>query len=220
MARKQKQRQKPKPTHNVHRQHQTQNVVVNIQDKKAKKRKPNRKKGTSPPPLVLGLPKVPPIVVQYTEPASLGQPPPPKSAAVLAAEPVKAKVFNEPRKVLQEPDWVQPVAKAPVPLSAKGLGAESVRPSSDVLRRAPPSLAEIIGRQERAADVPQYQAPISRASSGGGASRPRSSGLEVDIERLAAGDYGETAGGRKRSGPTSAQKKILEKSGFSGPPWK
>jgi hypothetical protein len=209
MPRKQKQKQ---------RQKQTQNVVVNIHEKKPRKRKPNRKKGTLPPPvpLVLGLPKVPPIVVQYTEPASLGQPPPPKSAAVLAAEPVKPRVFNEPRKVVQEPDWVQPVAKAPVPLSAKGLGAESVRPSSDVLRTAPPSLADIIGR----ADIPQYQEPISRASSGGGASRPRSSGIEVDIARLTAGDFGETAGGRKRSGPTSAQKKILEKSGISGPPWK
>jgi hypothetical protein len=213
MPKKQKQKQ---------RQKQTQNVVVNIQEKRPKKRKPNRKKKSALPPsqpLVLGLPKVPPIVVQYTEPASLGQPPPPKSAAVLAAEPVKPKVFNEPRKVMQEPDWVKPVAKAPVPMNNKGLGAESVRPSSDVLKGAPPSLAEIIGRQTREPQLPAQYAPVS-ASSGGGASRPRSHGTEISVDRLQAGDYGETAGGRKRTGPTSAQKKILEKSGFSGPPWK
>jgi len=212
MPRKQKQRQKQK---------QEQYVVVNIHEKKSKKRKPNRKKGTLPPsyPVVLGLPKTPPIVVQYTEPASLGQPPPPTSAAVLAQEPVKPKVFNEPRKVLKEPDWIQPVAKAPVPLSTKGFPVEPVRPSSDVLRGAPPSLAEIIGRQSRA-DVPQYQAPIAQAT-GGGASRPRSHGKEIPVERLASGDFGETAGGRKRNAPTSAQKKILEQSGYSSnPPWK
>jgi len=220
MPRKQKQRQKQK---------QEQYVVVNVHEKKSKKRKPNRKKGTLPPPVVLGLPKVPPIVVQYTEPASLGQPPPPTSAAVIAQEPVKPKVFNEPRKVLQEPDWVKPVAKAPVVGRGKEVfPVEPVRPSSDVLRGAPPSLAEIIGRQSRA-DTPQYQPPIAEAfiaqgSSGGGSiryPRPRSHGTEIPVERLASGDFGETATGKKRNAPTSAQKKLLEKSGYSGnPPWK
>lgn len=211
MPRKQKQRQKQK---------QEQYVVVNVHEKKSKRRKPNRKKGTLPPPVVLGLPKVPPIVVQYTEPASLTSAPQPPSAVVLAAEPVKPKVFNEPRKVLQEPDWVQPVAKAPVVGRGKEVfPIEPMRPSSDVLRRAPPSLAEIIGRPSRA-DTPQYQAPIAQAT-GGGASRPRSHGKEIPVERLASGDFGETAGGRKRNAPTSAQKKILEQSGYSSnPPWK
>jgi len=81
MARKQKQKQK---------QSQKQSVIVNIHEKKTKrKRKPRKKAGTDslPPPQVLGLPKVPPIVIQYGEPASLG-PPPPRQPSVFA-DPVR-----------------------------------------------------------------------------------------------------------------------------------
>jgi hypothetical protein len=83
MARKQKQKQK---------QSQKQSVIVNINEKKTKrKRKPRKKAGTeAPPPQVLGLPKVPPIVIQYGEPASLGPAPPapPKQPSIFA-EPVR-----------------------------------------------------------------------------------------------------------------------------------
>ena len=80
MARKQKQKQK---------QSQKQSVIVNIHEKKTKrKRKPRKKAGTeSPPPQVLGLPKVPPVVIQYGEPASLG-PAPPRQPSVFA-DPVR-----------------------------------------------------------------------------------------------------------------------------------
>lgn len=215
----------PRKTKQKQRQEQKQYVVVNLNEKKSKRRKPNRKKKSALPPsypVVLGLPKTPPIVVQYTEPASLGQPPPPTSAAVLAVEPVKPKVFNEPRKILKEqPEFIVPVPKAPVPMNENPF-VNPVRPSSDVLRKAPPSLGEIVARKARSIqDGPPIQAPAEQAS--GGAARyprPRSHGTEIPIERLASGDYGETAGGKRRNAPTSAQKRILEKSGYTGPPWK
>jgi hypothetical protein len=97
MARKQKQKQ---------RQSQKQSVVVNIHEKKpAKKRRPRKKKEPTeqaPPPVVLGLPKVPPIVVQYTEPASLGPPPAPaQQPAIQAPAPVQQPaIFAAPRQAI------------------------------------------------------------------------------------------------------------------------
>lgn len=168
--RKQKQKQKQK---------QSQNVIVNIHEKKvAKKRRPHRKKIQEqlplPPPVILGLPKVPPIVVQYSEPASLTAPipppaPEPKAPALssMFKEPVKES-FKTPARVgssiteLIAPspastissvtEWIEPVAEAPkrVPISKdipiRGSAFFSpIRPSSDILREAPPSLEEIIG---------------------------------------------------------------------------
>jgi hypothetical protein len=98
MPRKIKQKQK---------QSQRQSVVVNIhekKEKKVKKRRPHRKKEPLestqlPPPVVLGLPKIPPIVVQYSEPASLmptpSQPP--------AQPPVQQPVVNRPEIFNEQP---------------------------------------------------------------------------------------------------------------------
>jgi hypothetical protein len=98
MPRKQKQKQ---------RQKQQQTVVVNIHEKKAKKRRAHRKKADQaplPPPVVLGLPKVPPIVVQYSEPASL-QPPPPVQQPVHASipQPATSTMFEQPVAKAFEP---------------------------------------------------------------------------------------------------------------------
>lgn len=99
MPRKQKQKQK---------QSQKQSVIVNIGEKKAaRKRRPRKKKEPAeplPPPVVLGLPKVPPIVVQYTDPASLvpPQPPAPRQEPVrqpeLLAAPIQQPVMAEQRR--------------------------------------------------------------------------------------------------------------------------
>lgn len=109
--RKQKQKQKQK---------QQQTVVVNIHEKKAKKRRAHRKKPDQsplPPPVVLGLPKVPPIVVQYSEPASL-QPPPPVQQPVAApiAQPATSTMFEQPVAKAFEPPTKEKLmerAKAP-----------------------------------------------------------------------------------------------------------
>jgi hypothetical protein len=118
--RKQKQKQKQ-------RQKQQQTVVVNIQEKKAKKRRAHRKKADQsplPPPVVLGLPKVPPIVVQYSEPASL-QPAPP------VQQPVPASI---PQPAATSTMFEQPVAKAfeqpvKVPLTERAVAPERKRPA-------------------------------------------------------------------------------------------
>lgn len=95
--RKQKQKQK---------QSQKQSVIVNIGEKKpARKRKPRKKKEPTeqaPPPVVLGLPKVPPIVVQYSEPASLVPPQPPaprQEPAPPRQEPPQAPALFAPQRI-------------------------------------------------------------------------------------------------------------------------
>ena len=93
--RKQKPRQKQK-------QSQKQSVIVNIgKEKKPRKRKPRKKAGELPPapPVVLGLPKTPPIVVQYTQPASLEGPPPvqqPAAPQPAIAAPQQGPRFEQP----------------------------------------------------------------------------------------------------------------------------
>lgn len=82
MARKQKQKQK---------QSQKQSVIVNINEKKTKRKSRPRKKTAEQlaPQQILGLPKVPPIVIQYGEPASLGPAPPAPRQPSVFAEPVR-----------------------------------------------------------------------------------------------------------------------------------
>jgi len=135
MPRKIKQKQKQK---------QTQNVIVNIHEKKVKKRRIHRKKEQLPlpPSVVLGLPKVPPIVVQYTEPASLSSAPAPTAPVPVPPAPARAtsSMFTTPAKeTIKEPakiisaftriqeapspassiSWIEPVAEEPrrVPIS-------------------------------------------------------------------------------------------------------
>jgi hypothetical protein len=87
--RKQKQKQK---------QTQKQSVVVNIHDK-PKKRRARKKKAPAeplPPPVVLGLPKVPPIVIQYSDPASLVAPPQPPRQEPARQEPARQEPPQAP----------------------------------------------------------------------------------------------------------------------------
>jgi hypothetical protein len=153
MPRKVKQKQK---------QTQRQSVVVNIHEKKVKKRRAHRKKAQEPlpPPVVLGLGKVPPIVIQYSEPASLGPPPPPPTTApapASAAPPAFSTMFAAPVKSsLKTPevlgssirgfitpspastissvtDWIEPVPlKAPIrkEISSKGSAFSPISSSS------------------------------------------------------------------------------------------
>jgi len=164
MPRKVKQKQK---------QTQRQSVVVNINEKKVKKRRAHRKKAQEPlpPPIVLGLPKVPPIVVQYSEPASLVAPPtirPPAPAP--AAPPAFSTMFAAPVKSsLKTPevlgssirgfitpspvstissmtDWIEPVPlKVPI---RKGVLPSESSAFSPISSASPPSLKELIGSRE------------------------------------------------------------------------
>ena len=167
MPRKQKQKQK---------QTQRQSVVVNIHEKKVKKRRAPRRKAQEPlpPPVVLGLPKVPPIVIQYSEPASLTGPVPPPPAPAPAAEPkapamlssmfkapvkesfktparvgssIKELITPSPASTISSIDWIEPVAEAPKRPIPKGIPSpmfEPIRPSADILRESAPSLEDII----------------------------------------------------------------------------
>lgn len=165
MPRKQNQKQK---------QTQRQSVVVNIHEKKVKKRRAPRRKVQEPlpPPVILGLPKVPPIVVQYSEPASLigPVPPPPAPAAEPKAPAVLSSMFKAPVKesfktparvgssikelispspasTISSIDWIEPVAESPKRPIPKGVPSpmfEPIRPSADILRESAPSLEDII----------------------------------------------------------------------------
>jgi len=162
--RKQKQKQ---------RQSQKQSVVVNIHDK-PKKRRARKKKAPSeplPPPVVLGLPKVPPIVVQYTEPTSLVPPQPPaprqeparqpEIAAAPRAEPIMAAQRQENilQGVRREPERpvgqrARPEAREVAVVAAEQrrdiFRSQQPRPSSDILQPpSPVAFAELVAEGPR-----------------------------------------------------------------------
>ena len=176
---KQKQLHKPKPKqkqlqNEKQTQSQAQNVTVNIHEKKVNNRRVYRKKKESqlplPPPVVLGLPKVPPIVVQYSEPASLTSPapipPPPAVPATsnIMSAPIKGSLkipekkesaFSElitpsPASTISSGiDWIEPVAEEPrrVPISKNIPDTtlfKPIRSSSDILREAPSTFESLI----------------------------------------------------------------------------
>lgn len=147
MARKQKQKQK---------QSQKQSVIVNIHEKKTKRKRKPRKKATDqlPPQQILGLPKVPPIVIQYGEPASLGPAPPAPRQPSVFAEPVRPssdilrpapasfkELVSEGPPIKQEPTPI--IKQEPVP-TPKRLFEED---DDDVqIISPPPPLASSLGR--------------------------------------------------------------------------
>jgi hypothetical protein len=122
---------------------------------------------------VLGLPKVPPIVIQYSEPASLTAPIPPppapaaepKTPAVLSSmfkapvkesfktparvgSSIKELITPSPASTISSIDWIEPVAEAPKRPIPKGIPKpmfQPIRSSADILRESAPSLEEIIG---------------------------------------------------------------------------
>ena len=147
MPRKIKQKQK---------QSQRQSVVVNIHEKKAKKRRPHRKKepveGSMPPPVVLGLPKVPPIVVQYTPPASLiptpeAAPPQPQAQPARQPErPVAARQAGQAAAARQI--FIQPVREGFVPPAGSLFEPISSSPAVSEISQAPSSKFQSPPRSE------------------------------------------------------------------------
>jgi len=198
MARKQKQKQK---------QTQKQSVVVNIHEKKAKKRRPRKKKAEAstepiPPPQILGLPKVPPIVVQFTEPpqpppqpqlqaqapAQQPPPPPPRQPAILAEQREPPRLARERQPNIlegREPSLLSiPSFPSSRESSVSGISALSLlspsgaaRPSSDILRpTAPIAFEELVAEGPRTpsqrAEEERQQELIFEEPVGGGATTP------------------------------------------------
>jgi hypothetical protein len=188
--RKQKQKQKQPQRQQTqrqseHKQAQGQSVIVNIGEKKARKRKPRKKAAAAseqlPPPVVLGLPKVPPILVQqFTDPASL-MPAPPLAAAQPAAQPIqqpaaqpRAQIFAEAPR--QAADILRPALPAFQELVAEGPKAEPVRKPKLVIQEedAPELEAELLvagggavkEKKPRAPYKPRTQLSINQLKQG------------------------------------------------------